>query len=186
MKPWRPPAKCRPVQKRARHLKTRARCAISPTVAGSFLPDAGGRRRKCRLSCLFHLSVSLFADSQCMEVRPPAHPVPNDPSDALRATTVSAVSCLCTSAVERAGLGALNEAAKVSYEEMENRGNVRGKSAGVGYWISRRTSLSFLGASARSIARSASRSASALVAACPVQAFASNTNTHFQSCRPIP
>jgi len=49
------------------------------------------------------------------------------------------------------------------------------------------TSRSFLGASARSIARSASATASRLVAAWPLKGeLASNETSHFQSCRAMP
>jgi cold shock protein len=43
------------------------------------------------------------------------------------------------SAVEKAGLSSLNEGAKVSYEEMENRGKTSAENLRVGWdWISRR------------------------------------------------
>ena len=38
------------------------------------------------------------------------------------------------SAVERAGLSTLNEGAKVSYEEMENRGKTSAEKLKIGFW----------------------------------------------------
>jgi hypothetical protein len=49
-----------------------------------------------------------------------------------------------------------------------------------------RTSFSFLDAKALSIARAASATASAFVAAWPVTAFPSSANPHFHNCRSIP
>jgi hypothetical protein len=49
-----------------------------------------------------------------------------------------------------------------------------------------RTSRIFFEVKARSIARSASATASDLVAAWPVRGFASIETAHFHSCRPIP
>jgi NhaP-type Na+/H+ or K+/H+ antiporter len=52
--------------------------------------------------------------------------------------------------------------------------------------LSDRISFSFFGVNARSIARSASDTASALVAACPVTGRPLSAKPHFQSCRPRP
>ena len=106
------------------------------------------------------------------------------------------------SAVEKAGFIGLAEGTKISYEVVSDRGkelagNLRsaelptarrftpsGRSAQRS--CSWRTSRSFFEAMARSIARSASATASDLVAAWPVRGFASIETAHFHNCRPIP